>query len=103
MASRASWNSKDRVAFFRFEDPLAAETVSVEGHTYPMAANFTASLAMGLAQEKPQKLGLMRLLRPEEYASTFRVARIGALRSKQIGRACHPWVDGHAGLAGCHC
>jgi pimeloyl-ACP methyl ester carboxylesterase len=41
-----------------------------------LAANFTASLAMGLAREKPQKLGLVRLLRPEEYASTFRVARM---------------------------
>ena len=57
-------------------DPLAAETVTVEGHTYPMAANFTASLAMVLAQEKPQKLGLIRLLRPEKYAATARVARM---------------------------
>jgi pimeloyl-ACP methyl ester carboxylesterase len=58
------------------KDPLAGETASVEGHTYPLAANFTASLAMVLAQEKPQKLGLIRLLRPEEYASTARVARM---------------------------
>src|SRR5437588_10480311 len=58
------------------KDPLAAETVIVEGHTYPMAANFTAALAMGLAREKPQKLGFVRLLRPQEYASTFRVARM---------------------------
>ena len=58
------------------KDPLAAETVIVEGHGYPMAANFTAALAMGLAREKPQKLGFVRLLRPQEYASTFRVARM---------------------------
>jgi pimeloyl-ACP methyl ester carboxylesterase len=57
-------------------DPLATETVTVEGHTYPLAANFTASLALVLAQEKPQKLGLIRLLRPEEYAATARVARM---------------------------
>jgi pimeloyl-ACP methyl ester carboxylesterase len=57
------------------KDPLAAETVSVEGHSYPLAANFTASLALGLAHEKPQKLGFVRLLRPQEYAATFRVAR----------------------------
>jgi pimeloyl-ACP methyl ester carboxylesterase len=56
-------------------DPLATETVKVEGHTYPLAANFTASLALVLAREKPQKLGLIRLLRPEQYASTARVAR----------------------------
>jgi pimeloyl-ACP methyl ester carboxylesterase len=57
------------------KDPLAAETVTVEGHSYPLAANFTAALALGLAHEKPQKLGFVRLLRPQEYASTFRVAR----------------------------
>jgi pimeloyl-ACP methyl ester carboxylesterase len=57
-------------------DPLAMESVTVAGHTYPMAANFTASLAMVLAQEKPQKLGLIRLLRPEKYAATARVARM---------------------------
>src|SRR5438309_5738580 len=59
------------------KDPLAAETVTVEGRGYPMEANFTAALAMGLAREKPQKLGFVRLLRPQEYASTFR----------EIGRA----------------
>jgi pimeloyl-ACP methyl ester carboxylesterase len=57
-------------------DPLATETAEVEGHTYPLAADFTASLAMVLAEEKPQKLGLVRLLRPEEYASTARVSRM---------------------------
>ena len=57
-------------------DPLAAESVRVDGHTYPLAADFTASYALLLAEEKPQKLGLIRLLRPQEYASTFRVARL---------------------------
>src|SRR6266700_3113015 len=57
-------------------DPLAAETVRVDGHTYPLAANFTASYAMLLAREKPQKLGFARLLRPQEYAGTARVARL---------------------------
>ena len=57
-------------------DPLAAETVRVDGHTYPLAANFTASYALLLAREKPQKLGFARLLRPQEYAATARVARL---------------------------
>ncbi|PYJ43662.1 MAG: hypothetical protein DME86_02320 [Verrucomicrobia bacterium] len=56
-------------------DPLAAESVRVDGHSYPLAANFTASYALLLAREKPQKLGFARLLRPQEYASTARVAR----------------------------
>src|SRR6266404_5938256 len=49
-------------------DPLAAESVRVDGHSYPLAANFTASYAMLLAREKPQKLGFARMLRPQEYA-----------------------------------
>jgi pimeloyl-ACP methyl ester carboxylesterase len=57
-------------------DPLAAESVSVDGHSYPLAANFTASFALLLAREKPQKLGFARLLRPQEYAATARVARL---------------------------
>ena len=57
-------------------DPLASETAQVEGRTYPLAANFTASLAMVLAEEKPQKLGLVRLLKPEQYADTARVSRM---------------------------
>jgi pimeloyl-ACP methyl ester carboxylesterase/predicted GNAT family acetyltransferase len=56
-------------------DPLAAESVRVDGHSYPMAADFTASYALLLAREKPQKLGFARLLRPQEYAATARVAR----------------------------
>jgi pimeloyl-ACP methyl ester carboxylesterase len=57
-------------------DPLAAESVRVDGHNYPLAADFTASYALLLAREKPQKLGFARLLRPQEYAATARVARL---------------------------
>ena len=58
------------------QDPLAMESVQVDDHTYPLAADFTASFALLLAKEKPQKLGLIRLLRPEQYAGTARVARL---------------------------
>src|SRR6266513_3525812 len=57
-------------------DPLAAESVRVDGHMYPLAADFTAAYALQLAREKPQKLGLARMLRPQEYAATARVARL---------------------------
>src|SRR5437588_9513176 len=56
-------------------DPLATENVRVEGHTYPRAQNRTPAYALQLAKEKPQKLGLARLLRPQEYAATARVIR----------------------------
>jgi pimeloyl-ACP methyl ester carboxylesterase/predicted GNAT family acetyltransferase len=57
-------------------DPLAGESARVDGHSYPVAADFTASYALLLAREKPQKLGFARLLRPQEYAATARVARL---------------------------
>jgi pimeloyl-ACP methyl ester carboxylesterase len=76
------------------KDPLATETVSVEGHTYPLAANYTAALAMLLAHEKPQKLGFVRLLRPEEYATTFRVARMGPYHpEKKVVLVIHGLMD----------
>ena len=67
---------EDSRCVISINDPLAAETVRVDGHTYPLAANFTASYALLLAREKPQKLGFARMLRPQEYASTARVARL---------------------------
>ena len=76
------------------KDPLAAETVAVEGHTYPLAANFTGALAMMLAKEKPQKLGLVRLLRPEEYAATARVARLEPYNpNKSVVLVIHGLMD----------
>jgi pimeloyl-ACP methyl ester carboxylesterase len=67
---------EDSRCVLSIHDPLGSETVQVEGRTYPLAANFTASFALLLAKEKPQKLGLIRLLRPEQYAATARVARL---------------------------
>jgi pimeloyl-ACP methyl ester carboxylesterase len=76
------------------KDPLAMETVTVDGHSYPLAANFTAALAMILAREKPQKLGFARLLRPEEYAATFRVARLEPYNpNKSVVLVIHGLMD----------
>jgi len=75
-------------------DPLAAESVRVDGHSYPLAANFTASYAMLLAREKPQKLGFARLLRPQEYAATARVARLEPYTPKKtVLLAIHGLMD----------
>src|SRR6266542_4478654 len=65
-------------------DPLAAESVRVAGHSYPLAADFTASYALLLAREKPQKLGFARMLRPQEYAATARVARLEPYNPNKI-------------------
>ena len=41
-----------------FEDPLHTETVSFDGRSFPLAADFTVPLAVMLAKENPKKLGL---------------------------------------------
>jgi pimeloyl-ACP methyl ester carboxylesterase len=59
-----------------FEDPLAVETVRLSRHTFPLAADFTVPVAVLLAQNNPKKFELTRLLRPEKYADTARIARL---------------------------
>lgn len=59
-----------------FEDPLATEDVSLERHSYPLAADFTMPLAVMLAETKPEKMELSRLLRPQNYAETARISRL---------------------------
>jgi pimeloyl-ACP methyl ester carboxylesterase len=59
-----------------FEDPLAVETVRLDGRTYPLAADFTVPLAVLLADANPKKLELTRLLHPGKYAETARVLRL---------------------------
>jgi pimeloyl-ACP methyl ester carboxylesterase len=64
-----------RRALVAFEDPLATECVTLAGHTYPLAADFTMPAAVLLAQQNPRKVEIDSLLRAEKYADTTRVAR----------------------------
>ena len=52
------------------------ERVTLVGHTFPLAADFTVPIAVLLAQQNPRKLELESLLQPEKYAETARVARV---------------------------
>jgi hypothetical protein len=65
-----------RHAIFDFEDPLATETVRLDGRTFPLAADYTVPIAVLLASANPKKLELTRLLRPGKYAETARIARL---------------------------
>jgi len=59
-----------------FEDPLAVETVRMDGQIFPLAADFTVPLAVMLASTNPKKLELTRLLNPAKYAETARISRL---------------------------
>ena len=59
-----------------FEDPLATEDVRLNGHTFPLAADFTVPLAVMLASTDVNKMGLARLLNPEKFSDTARISRL---------------------------
>jgi pimeloyl-ACP methyl ester carboxylesterase len=56
--------------------PLSQDRVDFNGHSYPLAADFSAPLALGLTREKPHRLGFIRMLRPEKYVDTAQLARL---------------------------
>jgi pimeloyl-ACP methyl ester carboxylesterase len=80
-----------------FEDPLADETVTIDGHTFPLAADFTVPLAVLLKQSDPQKFELARLLDPEKYAHTAAIERLQPYDPKKtIVLVIHGLMDSQA-------
>lgn len=57
-------------------DPLASETVVFNGHRHPLAADFTAPLALALAELNPRKMEVERMFRPEQFKGSTRLARL---------------------------
>jgi pimeloyl-ACP methyl ester carboxylesterase len=58
------------------KDPLESDRVQVAGHDFPLAADFSISPAAMLAKNRPQRLGLIRMLRPAKYADTAMLVRL---------------------------
>jgi len=80
-----------------FEDPVCTEDIDFAGHRQPLAADFTASLAVMLARENPKKLELARLLNPGKYAGTARLARLEPYNPAKIPVLCvHGLMDSPA-------
>jgi pimeloyl-ACP methyl ester carboxylesterase len=65
-----------RRCILAFEDPLAKETVTFNGRTVPLAADFTVPLAVMLQETDPRKHELSRVLNPEKYAHTAAIERL---------------------------
>ena len=65
-----------RRAIISLEDPLATERVSLDGRSFPLAANFTVPLAVMLASVNPKMHEIPRLLRPEKFEETARITRL---------------------------
>ena len=65
-----------RHAELDFKLPFETERVSLGGHEFPLAADFTAPVAVGLVRERPQKLGFARMTHPEKFAETAKLTRL---------------------------
>ncbi|MCE9520039.1 MAG: alpha/beta hydrolase [Verrucomicrobia bacterium] len=79
---------KGRNCIAAYIDPLATETVNFAGHTYPVAADFTAPLALALAELAPRKTEIQRLVHPEEFAASARLARLQPYDPRKIPILC---------------
>jgi pimeloyl-ACP methyl ester carboxylesterase len=65
-----------RKASLEFLDPLNAERITLNKQTFPLAADFDAPTAMLIARERPERLGLSRVMNPEAYADTTLLTRL---------------------------
>lgn len=67
-----------------FVDPLSTETFKFGRHTYPVAADFTAPIGLALAELRPRRTEIKLLFKPEDYATTTRLARLQPYDPKKI-------------------
>jgi pimeloyl-ACP methyl ester carboxylesterase len=65
-----------RKASLEFMDPLNAERITLNKQTFPLAADFDAPTALLVARERPERLGLSRVMNPEVYADTTMLTRL---------------------------
>lgn len=62
--------SSGRRAELNFVDPFQAEYATLRNRRFPLAIDLSASTAMLIAKDRPQRHGLSRLLNPQKYADT---------------------------------
>jgi pimeloyl-ACP methyl ester carboxylesterase len=59
-----------RKAQLDFIDPLESERIVLQKHLFPLAADFSAAIAVLIARDRPERLGFSRLMNPDAYADT---------------------------------
>jgi pimeloyl-ACP methyl ester carboxylesterase len=63
-------------ARLEFVDPMKAERVAVGKRNFSLAVDLSASTAMLLVRERPERLGFARVMNPEKYADTARLSQL---------------------------
>jgi pimeloyl-ACP methyl ester carboxylesterase len=65
-----------RQARLEFIDPLNTEKITLNKKVFPLAADFDAPTALLIARERPERLGLSRVMNPGAYADTAMLCRL---------------------------
>jgi pimeloyl-ACP methyl ester carboxylesterase len=71
-------------ATLELHDPLEVEKLAIAGRKPPLAADFSAPVALTMAIARPDKLGLIRLLNPQKYSDTARLMRLQKYDKERI-------------------
>lgn len=66
----------DRNARLEFIDPLLSDQVTLGPRVFPLATDLQAPSAMLIARERPERLGLSRVMNPEKFADTARLIQL---------------------------
>ncbi len=65
-----------RQAHLEFIDPLKTERITLNKQVFPLAADFDAPTALLIARERPERLGMSRVLNPGAYADTAMLCQL---------------------------
>jgi pimeloyl-ACP methyl ester carboxylesterase len=63
-------------AQLQFMDPFKADRIQVGERDFPLAIDLRTPMAMLIARERPERLGLSRVMDPQKYAETARLCQL---------------------------
>ena len=63
-------------ARLEFVDPMKSERVTIGKRNFPLATDLNASTALLIAHDRPERLGMSRVLNPQKYADTTRLTQL---------------------------
>jgi pimeloyl-ACP methyl ester carboxylesterase len=63
-------------AELEFVDPMKSDRIALSKRSFPLAVDFSAPTAMLIARERPERLGFSRVMNPQKYADTARLAQL---------------------------
>jgi hypothetical protein len=82
-AETAAITFQGNQARLKFFDRLSTDRISIDGHSYPLAADFSAPLGLGMMRERPNRIGAAAFLLPDKYRTRARMVRLQSFDAKR--------------------